>query len=95
MKRSVFLLFLTPLAISILVSTANGQKETTAPANKAYKIALSNSFYGNTWRKQMVDVMQKAAEGAKAQHYHPTGIENSSCDPELKRVCGRLSSELV
>jgi len=28
-------------------------------------------------------------------HYHPTGIENSSCDPELKRVCGRLSSELV
>ena len=67
MKRSVFLLFLTPLAISILVSTANGQKETTAPANKAYKIALSNSFYGNTWRKQMVDVMQKAAEGAKAQ----------------------------
>jgi ribose transport system substrate-binding protein len=67
MKRSVFLLFLTPLVISTLMSTANGQKETTASANKAYKIALSNSFYGNTWRKQMVDVMQKAANEAKAQ----------------------------
>jgi ribose transport system substrate-binding protein len=67
MKRSVFLLFLTPLVISTLMSTANGQKETTASANKAYKIGLSNSFYGNTWRKQMVDVMQKAANEAKAQ----------------------------
>jgi ribose transport system substrate-binding protein len=67
MKRLVFLFFLTPLALSTLMSTANGQKETTASANKAYKIALSNSFYGNTWRKQMVDVMQKAANEAKAQ----------------------------
>ena len=59
MKRLVFLFFLTPLAISALTFSANGQK--------AYKIALSNSFYGNTWRKQMVDVMQKAADAAKTQ----------------------------
>ena len=59
MKRLVSLFLLTPLAISTLTLSANGQK--------AYKIALSNSFYGNTWRKQMVDVMQKAADGAKAQ----------------------------
>jgi ribose transport system substrate-binding protein len=38
-----------------------------ADGQKAYKIALSNSFYGNTWRKQMVDVMQKAANAAKGQ----------------------------
>jgi len=50
MKRLVFLFVLTPLAISTLTLSALGQK--------AYKIALSNSFYGNTWRKQMVDVMQ-------------------------------------
>ena len=49
MKRLVFLFFLTPLAISVLTLSAN--------AEKGYKIALSNSFYGNTWRKQMVDVM--------------------------------------
>jgi ribose transport system substrate-binding protein len=59
MKRLVFLFLLAPLAISALTLTANAQK--------AYKIALSNSFYGNTWRKQMVDVMQKAANEAKAQ----------------------------
>jgi ribose transport system substrate-binding protein len=59
MKRLVFLLLLTSLTISALTFSAYGQK--------AYKIALSNSFYGNTWRKQMVDVMQKAANEAKAQ----------------------------
>src|SRR5215472_8939645 len=59
MKRLFFLFFLTPLVISTLTSGAYGQK--------AYKIALSNSFYGNTWRKQMVDVMQKAANEAKTQ----------------------------
>jgi ribose transport system substrate-binding protein len=59
MKRSVLLLLLAPLALSALTFSAHGQK--------AYKIALSNSFYGNTWRKQMVDVMQKAASEAKAQ----------------------------
>jgi ribose transport system substrate-binding protein len=30
-------------------------------------IALSNSFYGNSWRKQMVDTFVEAAEKAKAQ----------------------------
>src|SRR6202048_2130774 len=59
MKRLVSLFLLAPLAIVTLTLSANGQK--------AYKIALSNSFYGNTWRKQMVDVMQKAANEAKAQ----------------------------
>ncbi|WP_229583464.1 ABC transporter substrate-binding protein [Paracoccus sp. S-4012] len=29
-------------------------------------IALSNSFYGNTWRRQMVDAFTEAAEQAKA-----------------------------
>ncbi|MBV9274782.1 MAG: ABC transporter substrate-binding protein [Verrucomicrobia bacterium] len=59
MKRLVFLFLFMPLAVSTLTLSANGQK--------AYKIALSNSFYGNTWRKQMVDVMQKAADAAKGQ----------------------------
>ncbi|HAX99554.1 MAG TPA: sugar ABC transporter substrate-binding protein [Candidatus Atribacteria bacterium] len=30
-------------------------------------IALSNSYYGNTWRKQMVDAFVEAAEEAKAK----------------------------
>ncbi|HVO19889.1 MAG TPA: substrate-binding domain-containing protein [Anaeromyxobacter sp.] len=36
-------------------------------AKKAPVIALSNSFYGNSWRKQMVDTMQDAAKEAKAK----------------------------
>lgn len=32
-----------------------------------YVIALSNSYFGNAWRKQMVDAFEKAAEEAKAQ----------------------------
>ena len=34
-----------------------------------FKIGLSNSFYGNTWRKQMVDSFTEAAEQAKAEGY--------------------------
>jgi len=32
-------------------------------------IGLSNSFYGNNWRKQMVDSFTEAAEDAKANGY--------------------------
>ncbi len=41
---------------------------TTAPAAAQDKpvIALSNSFYGNTWRRQMVDAFTAQAEKAKA-----------------------------
>ena len=34
-----------------------------------YVIGLSNSFYGNTWRRQMVDAFTKAAEDAKSSGY--------------------------
>lgn len=34
-----------------------------------YVIGLSNSFYGNTWRKQMVESFTEAAEEAKAAGY--------------------------
>lgn len=34
-----------------------------------YVIGLSNSFYGNTWRKQMVESFTEAAENAKSEGY--------------------------
>ena len=34
-----------------------------------YVIGLSNSFYGNTWRKQMVESFTEAAEEAKKAGY--------------------------
>lgn len=36
-------------------------------AQDAPVIALSNSFYGNTWRRQMVDAFTEQAEAAKAE----------------------------
>ena len=33
---------------------------------KKWKIALSNSYYGNIWRRQMVEAFKEAAEKAKA-----------------------------
>jgi len=40
---------------------------TRAEKKKGFVIALSNSFYGNSWRKQMVDTMQVAAKEAKGK----------------------------
>jgi len=47
---------------------ANGQssKQSAAGGKKKVVIALSNSFYGNSWRKQMVEAFTQAAEKAKA-----------------------------
>ena len=36
-------------------------------AQEAPVVALSNSFYGNTWRRQMVDAFTEQAEAAKAE----------------------------
>ena len=43
--------------------------DTYALKKSDYVIGLSNSFYGNTWRKQMVDSFTQAAEEAKAAGY--------------------------
>jgi ribose transport system substrate-binding protein len=34
---------------------------------KSWVVALSNSYYGNTWRRQMVEAFKQAAEEAKRQ----------------------------
>lgn len=63
MRRLAFLFL-----IVLLISPVLGVSAQTKPSGgKGYVIALSNSFYGNTWRKQMVDVMQTAANEAKKQ----------------------------
>lgn len=61
---------------------AEAEEDAEAPAESApaavgaeglaqgdYVIGLSNSFYGNTWRKQMVESFTEAAEDAKSQGY--------------------------
>ncbi|WMS41981.1 ABC transporter substrate-binding protein [Acuticoccus sp. MNP-M23] len=56
----------TALAVCL---TATGLGAAIAPAAAQDKptIALSNSFYGNDWRRQMVDSFTEAAESAKAE----------------------------
>lgn len=53
----------------LAVAAALGLAAMHAPAAAQDKpvIALSNSFYGNDWRRQMVDAFTEAAESAKEQ----------------------------
>lgn len=55
------------LVVSLLVATMLVPLSALAAGGKKPVIALSNSFYGNSWRKQMVDTMQEAAKDAKAK----------------------------
>jgi ribose transport system substrate-binding protein len=64
MKRLTVLILAAMLIIPALSVSAGGQGEAK---KKGFVVALSNSFYGNSWRKQMVDTMQVAANDAKAQ----------------------------
>jgi ribose transport system substrate-binding protein len=55
------------LVVSVLVAMVLVPASAWAAGGKKPVIALSNSFYGNSWRKQMVDSMQEAAKDAKAK----------------------------
>ena len=44
----------------------SGGSEQASEEGGDYVIALSNSYFGNAWRKQMVDAFEEAAEKAKA-----------------------------
>ncbi len=66
MRRLMVVFLAAMIVIPVVSLSANGQGEAGAK-KKGYVIALSNSFYGNSWRKQMVDTMQVAAAEAKAK----------------------------
>ncbi len=57
------------LVVSLLLALIVAPAPSLAASKSGKKpvIALSNSFYGNSWRKQMVDTMQEAAKEAKAK----------------------------
>lgn len=50
-------------------STAEPETDGSGLAQGDYVIGLSNSFYGNTWRKQMVESFEEAANEAKSKGY--------------------------
>lgn len=75
-KKKVFwvtclLLILALLGITMLGGCDSNKSATINAQNNAKGkkpvIALSNSYYGNIWRKQMVDSFEKAAKKAKAE----------------------------
>lgn len=63
MKSICFALFI--LCFGSVYRSQADNTQNSAP-NKKWKIALSNSYYGNIWRRQMVDAFKEAAEKAKA-----------------------------
>lgn len=66
MRKYIPLIF----AAVVLGALTHGKAEDagkSAEQKKKWKIALSNSYYGNIWRRQMVDAFKEAAEKAKAE----------------------------
>ncbi len=59
---------LLTFAVALALSPSLGRAEAAIPKGK-WVIALSNSYYGNTWRKQMVQAFTDAAEQAKKAGY--------------------------
>src|SRR5690606_32109613 len=60
-RRSLGLATLATIAIGL------GAPQTVFASPDKPVIALSNSYYGNTWRRQMVDAFTAEAEKAKAE----------------------------
>jgi ribose transport system substrate-binding protein len=58
---------LASLACAAALAASGISGAGAAMAQDAPVIALSNSFYGNTWRRQMVDAFTEQAEAAKAE----------------------------
>ena len=66
--KKIVAVFLVLLVVLPAFVFAGGQKAGgTSGGSGKIVIALSNSFYGNSWRKQMVDAFIEAAERAKAE----------------------------
>lgn len=59
-----------------------------------YVIGLSNSFYGNTWRKQMVSSFTQAAEEAKKEGYI-SGYEIQNGDNTVNTQIAQINSFIL
>src|SRR5579863_9119861 len=53
------------LATAAILFGFSGVPNGFTQSGKKWVIALSNSYYGNTWRRQMVEAFKTAAEEAK------------------------------
>ncbi len=81
MKRKVILVLLSLMVVLLSLSCSqkdenSSSKNVTTQVNldgslgqNDFVIGLSNSYFGNTWRKQMVEAFTAAAEEAKAAGY--------------------------
>src|SRR5690554_2242991 len=58
--------FVTATMLSTALMAATFAASPVLASPEAPVIALANSFYGNTWRHQMVEAFEEAAEEAKA-----------------------------
>lgn len=65
--RVLSMLMVVGLAGTLTACGTKSEEASTSEAKKKPVIALSNSYYGNTWRHQMVDSFEAAAKEAKAK----------------------------
>ncbi len=65
MRKYILLVLAAVFAGSLMQGNAEDAGK-SSDQKKKWKIALSNSYYGNIWRRQMVEAFKEAAEKAKA-----------------------------
>lgn len=80
-------------------SAGSASDATSVPSGYAlksgkYVIGLSNSFYGNTWRKQMVSSFTQAAEEAKKEGYI-SGYEIQNGDNTVNTQIAQINSFIL
>lgn len=82
----VSFLMMTGLVLQAAASDAEVNPNQILKKGK-YVIGLSNSYFGNTWRKQMVEAFSNAAETAKAAGY--------ISDYEVQNGDGTVNSQIA
>ena len=82
-----------PFLCAVAFLTAISCTPNAFAAQKKWVIALSNSYFGNTWRRQMVDAFKEAAEQAKKDgRLGDYDIENGdgSVDQQVSQMNGLI-----
>lgn len=109
MKNKIVSLMLSLIMVVTLLVGCNSPKESTKTTNGEnvskisgdgivkkgdYVIGLSNSYFGNTWRKQMVDAFSNAADEAKKAGYI-SGYEIQNGDNTVNSQIAQINSFIL
>ena len=88
------ILLLAPSVRALAADAASEDNPNQILKKGDYVIGLSNSYFGNTWRKQMVEAFTQAAEKAKAAGYI-SGYEIQNGDSTVNSQIAQINSFIL